>query len=157
MSVDLASQLEQLLLREENCVSMYTRFAGIAGDPELREMFHEFGRQAQAHRDTLRAILERQGAALDWVMQNRATGEAMASGSGVSAILAIGQPEELPVRGRDEDMVADSLLTMRAMSESYRSLLRLVSDESVAEALIGMRKEEDRQKEQLARYLHQRR
>ncbi|MGE5579336.1 MAG: ferritin-like domain-containing protein [Bacillota bacterium] len=151
MSIDLNSYLEQQLLKEENCVSMYTRFAGIVGDAELRKMFHEFGRQAQAHRDTLRSILERQGMAQDGVIQNRVTGEAMFSGFGV------GQSEEPPVRGRDEDMVADSLLTMRAMSESYRSLLRLVSDEGVAEALIGMRKDEDRQKEQLARYLHQHR
>lgn len=151
MSVDLNTYLEQQLLKEENCVGMCTRFAGIAADAGLREMFHEFGRQAQVHRDLLRSILERQGVAQDGVIQNRVTGEAMFSGSG-----GVGQPGEPPVRGRDEDMVADSLLAMREMSESYRSLLRMVSDESIAEALIGMRKDEDRQKEQLARYLHQR-
>lgn len=51
-------------------------------------------------------------------------------------------------------MIADSLLSMKAMSDGYRSALRLVSDESTAAALIGMRQDEDRQKEQLARYLH---
>lgn len=52
MSIDQRTFFEQQMLREENCVSMYTRFAGIVNDPGLRDMFHEFARQAQAHRDT---------------------------------------------------------------------------------------------------------
>ena len=143
---------------------MYTRFAEIASNPELRSMFHAFGRQAQAHRDGLRALLTQQGVPEDGVVQNRATQEAVPTDSVASGghdrqqmSQQVAPQGSMPsVRGRDEDMIADSLLSMRALSESYRSALRMVSDESVAAALIGMRQEEDRQKEQLARYLHQR-
>jgi len=146
-NTDLSTFLEQQIQREENCVSMYTRFAGIASDPKLRSMFHEFAKTAQDHRDGLRSLVTQQGVFEDGVIQNRITQEAVT-----------GSPQWAmpPVRGRDEDMIADSLLSMRALSESYRSALRMVSDESVAAALIGMRQEEDRQKEQLGRYLHER-
>ena len=151
MSIDQRTFFEQQMLREENCVSMYTRFAGIVNDPGLRDMFHEFARQAQAHRDTIRTLLSGQGIAEDGVLQNRATQESTPIGGPRPDAHQSGTP---PSRGHDEDMIADSLLSMKAMSDGYRSALRLVSDESTAAALIGMRQDEDRQKEQLARYLH---
>ncbi len=156
MSVDLQRFLEQQVLREENCAGMYTRFAGIASDPRLRAMFHDFGREAQAHRDGLRSLLTRQGIPEDGVLQNRATQDATpigpSAGAGGDDTLREGTP---PVRGRDDDMVADVLLSMKSMSEAYRSALRMVADERVAAALIGMRQDEDRMKEQLARHLHE--
>ncbi len=144
--------LEQQLMREENCISMYTRFAGIAGDPGLRSLFTEFSHQAQAHSDALRSLLQGQGVNEDGVLQNRATQEAIPGDRPAPADAPqVGVP---PVRGRDEDMIDDSFLSMKSMSDAYRSALRQVSDENIAAALIGMRQDEDRQKEQLARYLH---
>jgi hypothetical protein len=155
MSIDQQTFFEQQMMREENCVSMYTRFAGIVSDQGLRNMFHEFARQAQEHRDTIRSILSGQGIVEDGVMQNRATQEE----SPVSGPLDQRQDQLThqsgtpPARGKDEDMIADSLLAMKSLSEGYRSALRLVSEERVAAALIGMRQDEDKQKEQLARYM----
>ncbi len=154
MSVqDERTLLEQQLMREENCASTYTRYASITRDPELARLYEGFAHEAHAHAGLIRSLLQGQGIGEDNVLQNRATSAYIPSGGSTGDEPATDNVP--PVRGRDEDMVDDTLLTLKSMSEAYRAALRQTADEGVCAALIGMRRDEDSQKERLARYLHQ--
>lgn len=146
---------EEQIVREENCASTFSRYASIAGNPQLAQMFSGFARVATEHTNTLRSFLRGQDVATDAVIQNRVLPSSTTGGSLPGSPPEAGFPggNVPPVRGRDEDMVDDAFLSLKVLADSYRAALRQSGDESLTATLIGMRREIEGEREELARYL----
>jgi spore coat protein CotF len=137
--------LEDLKKHEELCVEKYPRYASQAQDPQLQQLFNQYGAVEQQHLNTINQILSGQQPNVSGG-QGQQQGQFQAYPGQGQANMSISQDKMLCV-----DMVA----TEKNASTGYNSAIFEMANPVVRQALQHIQKEEQQHGAGISDYMMQ--
>jgi len=153
--------LEDQKSHEEICIEKYTKYAQLASDPQLRNIFLNNAKIEQEHLDTLNQLLRGQ---VPSVGQQGGTGQQPGAGgqqaqaqqqnaqqAGTNA--QIGNASGMVA---DESLCNDMLMTEKYVSGTYDTAIFEFKDPQVRDILNHIQKEEQKHGEAIFKYMESR-
>ena len=150
--------LEDQKSHEEICIEKYGKYAQLAADPQLRNIFTNNGKIEQEHLDTLNQLLKGQVPSMGQQggsqqsctgMQNNAGGQ-QAQQQNAQSAPQISQASGLV---SDESLCNDMLTTEKYVSGTYDTAIFEFKDTQVRDILNHIQKEEQKHGEAIFKYM----
>jgi len=150
--------LEDQKSHEEICIEKYGKYAQLAADPQLRNIFTNNGKIEQEHLDTLNQLLKGQVPSMGQQggsqqsctgMQNNAGGQ-QAQQQNAQSAPQISQASGLV---SDESLCNDMLMTEKYVSGTYDTAIFEFKDTQVRDILNHIQKEEQKHGEAIFKYM----
>jgi spore coat protein CotF len=162
------SQKERTLLEDEKsheelCIKKYGKYASLAQDQELKNLFTQLEQQERQHLDTINQIL---GGQVPQMQQGQSqsggqsSGMNMMGGSQGSSMNMSGQSwKSQPNMGKgameaDMDLCQDMLATEKYVSSTYDTAIFEFRDKNIRNALNHIQKEEQEHGEAIFKYMN---
>ncbi|MFA7660170.1 MAG: spore coat protein [Anaerovoracaceae bacterium] len=172
MTVQLTTK-ERMLMQdqksqEELCVQKYHSYAGLAQDPQLKQLFSSLAQKEQEHLNSINQILSGQIPAMGAQSGGQSQQKSMQPGmqsQGQSGMQSQGQPGT--TRGQsgqgtggtqsgmfsDKNLCSDMLSTEKYVSSAYDTAIFECTDASIRQVLNHIQKEEQEHGEQIFNYM----
>jgi len=141
------SLLQDQLSHEEICIQKYNSYASRAKDPELKNMFSQFGSDEEKHYNTINGYLQNQGQNPAKVQGQGFRSETRNYGEELDASAS---------RGADEDeksMLSDMLMTEKFVSGAYDTAVFESTNPSLRRDLQDIQKDEQKHGEGIFQYM----
>ncbi len=153
------TQKEQLLLKdqlshEEVCIEKYSNYAEQAKDPQLKQLFNQYGSQEQQHYNTVNQLLQGQQVSIQGG-QAQQQGRQAGQGMGQKGQLP-GQQARTGMTMQDDAMLCnDMLMTEKYVSGTYDTAIFESMNPNIRQALQHIQKEEQQHGEGIFNYMQQ--
>lgn len=138
--------LEDQKVHEADCVEKYTKYAGEADDPALKQMFLKHASQEKGHYDTLNQILSGQLPSMPQSQgqqkQQSYSQNTMQSGSSGTEY-----------NQKDAYLCKDLLMTEKYVSSNYNTTIFECTDTNIRQILNHIQKEEQHHGEDISSYM----
>ena len=140
------TQKEQMLLKdqlshEKICIEKYGNYAEQAKDPQLKQMFNQYGSHEQQHYNTVNQLLQ---------------GQQAGQGMGQKGQQLTGQKPHAGMTMQDDAMLCnDMLMTEKYISGTYDTAIFESVDPNIRQALQHIQKEEQQHGEGIFNYMQQ--
>lgn len=153
--------LEDQKSHEEICIEKYTKYAQLASDPQLRNIFLNNAKIEQEHLDTLNQLLRGQ---VPSVGQQGGTGQQLGAG-GQQAQAQQQNAQQAGTNAQignasgmvsDESLCNDMLMTEKYVSGTYDTAIFEFKDPQVRDILNHIQKEEQKHGEAIFKYMESR-
>lgn len=153
--------LEDQKSHEEICIEKYTKYAQLASDPQLRNIFLNNAKIEQEHLDTLNQLLRGQ---VPSVGQQGGTGQQPGTG-GQQAQAQQQNAQQAGTNAQignasgmvsDESLCNDMLMTEKYVSGTYDTAIFEFKDPQVRDILNHIQKEEQKHGEAIFKYMESR-
>ena len=153
--------LEDHKSHEEICIEKYTKYAQLASDPQLRNIFLNNAKIEQEHLDTLNQLLRGQ---VPSVGQQGGTGQQPGAG-GQQAQAQQQNAQQAGTNAQignasgmvsDESLCNDMLMTEKYVSGTYDTAIFEFKDPQVRDILNHIQKEEQKHGEAIFKYMESR-
>ncbi|NLH95879.1 MAG: spore coat protein [Clostridiaceae bacterium] len=153
--------LEDQKSHEEICIEKYTKYAQLASDPQLRNIFLNNAKIEQEHLDTLNQLLRGQ---VPSVGQQGGTGQQPGAG-GQQAQAQQQNAQQAGTNAQignasgmvsDESLCNDMLMTEKYVSGTYDTAIFEFKDPQVRDILNHIQKEEQKHGEAIFKYMESR-
>jgi spore coat protein CotF len=154
------TQKEQLLLKDQSshekiCIEKYTNYAEQAQDPQLKQLFNQFGSQEQQHYNTINQLL--QGQQVN-VQAGQGQQQGQQAGQGMSRKVQQspgGQGTAGMTMQNDAMLCNDMLMTEKYVSGTYDTAIFESVNPNIRQALQYIQKEEQQHGEGIFNYMQQ--
>lgn len=150
MTVQLSQKerllLEDMLRHEELCITKYGSYSQQAQDPQLKQLFSEYGSKEQQHYDTITQLLQGRQPSMSGGQQGGLAQTASVSQSPRQAGMA---------NQHDRLLCADALTTEKFVSGAYDTVIFEAANPQVRQALQHIQKEEQQHGEGIFNYMAQ--
>ena len=150
--------LEDQKSHEEICIEKYGKYAQLAADPQLRNIFTNNGKIEQEHLDTLNQLLKGQVPSMGQQGGSQQSGTGMqnnAGGQQAQQQNAQSAPQISQASGlvSDESLCNDMLTTEKYVSGTYDTAIFEFKDTQVRDILNHIQKEEQKHGEAIFKYM----
>ena len=150
--------LEDQKSHEEICIEKYGKYAQLAADPQLRNIFINNGKIEQEHLDTLNQLLKGQVPSMGQQGGSQQSGTGMqnnAGGQQAQQQNAQSAPQISQASGlvSDESLCNDMLMTEKYVSGTYDTAIFEFKDTQVRDILNHIQKEEQKHGEAIFKYM----
>jgi len=150
--------LEDQKSHEEICIEKYGKYAQLAADPQLRNIFINNGKIEQEHLDTLNQLLKGQVPSMGQQGGSQQSGTGMqnnAGGQQAQQQNAQSAPQISQASGlvSDESLCNDMLTTEKYVSGTYDTAIFEFKDTQVRDILNHIQKEEHKHGEAIFKYM----
>jgi len=153
------TQKEQLLLKdqlshEKVCIEKYSNYAEQARDPQLKQLFNQYGSHEQQHYNTINQLLQGQQVNVQGG-QAQQQGRQAGQGMGQKGQLQ-GQEARTGMTMQDDAMLCnDMLMTEKYVSGTYDTAVFESVNPNIRQALQHIQKEEQQHGEGIFNYMQQ--
>ncbi len=150
------TQKEQLLLKDQSshekiCIEKYANYAEQAKDPELKQLFNQYGSHEQQHYNTINQLLQGQQ-----VNVQGGQGGQQGQQAGQKGRQAQGQQADAGMTMQQDAMLCnDMLMTEKYVSGTYDTAIFESVNPNIRQALQHIQKEEQQHGEGIFNYMHQ--
>lgn len=150
------TQKERLLLKdqlshEKVCIEKYTNYAEQAQDPQLKQLFNEYGSHEQQHYNTINQLLQGQQ-----VSVQGGQGQQAGQGMGRKAQQSPGGQAGAGMTMQNDAMLCnDMLMTEKYVSGTYDTAIFESVNPNIRQSLQHIQKEEQQHGEGIFNYMHQ--
>lgn len=144
------SLLNDQLKHEKICIEKYNNYAQQVSDPQLSQMFNQYGAMEQQHYDTITQLL--QGQQPNMSAQSNASGGASAGSGGYAQASGSSGAN---TSGDDALLLTDMLMTEKFISGSYDTAIFESATPAVRQALQHIQDEEQQHGEGIYNYMSQ--
>ena len=145
--------LEDQKSHEEICIEKYNKYAQLASDPQLRNIFLNNAKIEQEHLDTLNQLLRGQVPSMG---QQGGAGGQQAQAQQQNAQAAGSQVSQASGLVSDESLCNDMLMTEKYVSGTYDTAIFEFKDPEVRDILNHIQKEEQKHGEAIFKYMQSR-
>lgn len=154
------TQKEQLLLKdqlshEKVCIEKYSNYVEQARDPQLKQLFNQYGSQEQQHYDTINQLLQGQQVSTQG-------GQGQQQGLQAGQFMEwkgqqlVGQQVSAGMTMQDDAMLcSDILMTEKYISGTYDTAIFESVNPNIRQALQHIQKEEQQHGEGIFNYMQQ--
>lgn len=149
------TQKEHMLLKdqlshEKVCIEKYSNYAEQAKDPQLKQLFNQYGSQEQQHYNTINQVLQGQ-------QVNVHGGQAQQQGAGMERKAQLsGQQSRAGMTMQDDAMLCnDMLMTEKYVSGTYDTAIFESVNPNIRQTLQHIQKEEQQHGEGIFNYMQQ--
>lgn len=153
------TQKEQMLLKdqlshEKVCIEKYSNYAEQVRDPQLKQLFNQYGSQEQQHYNTVNQLLQGQQVNVQGG-QAQQQGPQAGQGMGQKGQL-VGQQAGTGMTMQDDAMLCnDMLMTEKYISGTYDTAIFESVSPNIRQALQHIQKEEQQHGEGIFNYMQQ--
>ncbi len=154
------TQKEQMLLKdqlshEKICIEKYGNYAEQAKDPQLKQLFSQYGSHEQQHYNTVNQLLQGQQVGVQGG-QTQQQGRQAGQGMGQKGQQLTGQKPHAGMTMQDDAMLCnDMLMTEKYISGTYDTAIFESVDPNIRQALQHIQKEEQQHGEGIFNYMQQ--
>ncbi|MBE6552421.1 MAG: spore coat protein [Ruminococcaceae bacterium] len=138
--------LQDLKKEEQDCIEKYTRYASLAKDQKLKDLFNEIGAAEKTHLDTINCILN--GNIPD--MSTSSKGSQTASSPAPSPQVNTALNED---KKNDQYLCNDTLATEKYVSSVYNTGIFEFKDARIRDILNHIQKEEQEHGKKIYDYM----
>lgn len=157
--------LKDQLSHEEICIEKYRNYAEQAQDPQLKQLFNEYGSHEQQHYDTINQLLQGQKVNIQvgqgqHQSQHAGQGHHQAMQHTVEGMTQagqlLGQQTSTGMTAQDDAMLcSDMLMTEKYISGTYDTAIFESVNPNIRQALQHIQKEEQQHGEGIFNYMQQ--
>lgn len=140
--------LQDMLHHEQLCIAKYSNYTAQAQDPQLKQLFADYGNHEQQHYDTITQILQGQQPSLSGQGQQKQQ-------SPQGRHMAANQTQAGMTNQQDSQLCADALTTEKFVSGAYDTVIFEMAQPQIRQALQHIQKEEQQHGEGIFNYMAQ--
>ena len=149
--------LEDQKSHEEICIEKYSKYAQLASDLQLKNIFINNGKIEQEHLDTLNQLLKGQVPSMGQQGGSQQSGTGMQNNAGGQQMQQNAQSSQQASQASgvvsDESLCNDMLMTEKYVSGTYDTAIFEFKDTQVRDILNHIQKEEQKHGEAIFKYM----
>ncbi len=139
--------LQDLKKEEQDCIEKYTRYAALAKDQKLKDLFNELGAAEKTHLDTINCILN--GNIPDMTGSSSSGGQNNSSASSSTQV----NTSTAEDKNNDKFLCNDMLSTEKYVSSVYNTGIFEFKDTKIRDILNHIQKEEQEHGKKIYDYM----
>lgn len=139
--------LQDLKKEEQDCIEKYTRYASLAKDQKLKDLFNELGNAEKTHLDTINCILN--GNIPDMNASSGCQGSSSSQASSAPKMNTASAED----KNNDKYLCSDTLATEKYVSSVYNTGIFEFKDARIRDILNHIQKEEQEHGKKIYDYM----